>query len=72
MFYGTPTVSNVTGTGASGTATDVTVTDGSQSVTLALLNQFANQFAVSTSAYALTADGTAGNAGTLLQLAAGH
>jgi hypothetical protein len=72
LFSGTPTISSVTGTGATGTATDVTVTDNSASVTLALLNQYANQFGVSSSAYTLTADGTGGSAGTLFQLAAGH
>lgn len=72
LFSGTPAISSVTGSGAAGTATDVTVTDGSQSVTLVLLNQFANQFGVDASAYALTADSTAGGSGTLFQLAAAH
>jgi hypothetical protein len=72
LFSGTPTISSVTGTGASGTPTDVTITDGSAHLVLALINQFANQFAVSSSAYTLTADGTGGSAGTLFQLAAGH
>ncbi|MGC4087286.1 MAG: hypothetical protein QM756_05140 [Polyangiaceae bacterium] len=71
-FSGSPTISNVSGTGAQGTATNVTVTDGALSVTLALMNQYANQFAVSASAYALSADGAGGNAGTLFQLAAGQ
>ncbi|HTR34996.1 MAG TPA: calcium-binding protein [Bryobacteraceae bacterium] len=71
-FSGSPTISNVTGTGDAGTATNVTVTDGSLSVTLALMNQYANQFAVSSSAYTLSADGTGGNAGTLFQLASGQ
>ena len=53
LFSGSPTISGVSGTGAMGTATDVTVTDGAHNVTLALLNQYANQFAVSSSAYTL-------------------
>ena len=52
--------------------TDVTVTDGGVSATLALLNQYAAQFADSASAYTLTADSSASSAGTLLQLAASH
>jgi len=72
LFSGSPSFTSVTGTGAVNTATDITVTDGSAHVTLALLNQYANQFAVSASAYTLTADGTGGSAGTLFQLAAGH
>jgi len=72
LFSGAPTISGVTGSGAEGTATDVTITDGSQNATLALLNQYANQFAVSASAYTLSADSTGGNAGTLFQLAAAH
>lgn len=72
LFSGAPTVSKVTGSGAVNTDTDVTVTDGSQHLVLALLNQYANQFAVSASAYTLTADSTASSAGTLFQLAAGR
>jgi hypothetical protein len=40
-FSGAPTMSSVTGTGAAGTTTNVTVRDGSLNVTLALLNQYA-------------------------------
>jgi len=72
LLSGSPTISSVTGTGATGTATTITITDGAASTQLALLNQFANQFAVSTSAYTLAADSTASSAGTLFQLAAGH
>jgi hypothetical protein len=72
QYSGTPTVSSVTGTGATGSYTDVTITDGSAHVMLALLNQYTAQYAVSSSAYTLTADGTGGSAGTLFQLAAGH
>lgn len=66
------TISSVTGTGAAGTDTIVKITDGTITAQLALMNQFANQFGVTASAYTLTADGTQANAGTLLQLAAAH
>ncbi len=72
LFSSTPTVSSVTGTGATGTYTDVTIADGSAHVTLALLNQYTSQFGVSTSAYTLKADGTGGSAGTLFEIAPGH
>jgi RTX calcium-binding nonapeptide repeat (4 copies)/Haemolysin-type calcium binding protein related domain len=72
LFSGAPTISSVTGTGAINTDTDVTVTDGSHSATLALLNQYTNQFGVSSSAYTLSADKTGSSAGTLFQLAAAH
>ena len=66
-------IGSVTGSGAAGTTTDITLTDGGVTAMVALLNQYANQFAVNSSAYTLTADGTAGSsAGTLLQLAAAH
>jgi hypothetical protein len=47
LFSGAPTISKVTGTGAAGTATDLTITDGAQTAVLALLNQYASQFAES-------------------------
>ncbi len=72
LFSGSPTISGVTGTGATGTSTTITITDGATSTQIALLNQFSNQYAVSASAYTLAADGTGSSAGTLLQLAAGH
>jgi hypothetical protein len=72
QYSGTPTISSVTGTGAAGTNTLVTITDDGISTQLALLNQYANQFGVTSSAYTLTADGTGTNAGTLFQLAPGH
>ena len=40
--------------GAAASAADVTIADGSQTTTIHLLNQYANQFAVSASAYNLT------------------
>jgi hypothetical protein len=72
QFSNNPTITNVTGTGAAGSTTNVTVNDGSINVTLALLNQYANQFAVSSTAYSLTADNNASNHGTQLQLATPH
>ena len=66
------TISSVTGTGDEGTNTVLTISDNGVSTQIALLNQFANQFATSASAYTLAADSTQTNAGTLLQLAAGH
>ena len=71
-FSGTPTISSVTGSGAAGTTTDVTITDGAVHTMLLLLNQYTAQFAVSTSAYTLTSDATGSTPGTLFQLAAGH
>jgi hypothetical protein len=68
-------ISKITGTGAAGTTTNVTLTDADPgnsaklSVTLHLMNQFAGQFGTSASDYLLTSDHTAGN-GTLFQLAA--
>jgi hypothetical protein len=55
------TVTGVTGTGALGTTTNVTLTDSVDhlTVTLHLLNQYANQFAVNASDYSLTSDGAA-------------
>jgi hypothetical protein len=68
-----PMITGVTGTGAAGSTTNVTVHDGALNTTIALLNQYANQFAVSSAAYSLTTDSTgAPNTGTLLQLAAAH
>jgi len=72
QFSNSPTISSVTGTGASGTYTDVTVSDNGASVQLQLLNQYANQFAVSASAYTLASDATGSHPGTLFELAAGH
>jgi hypothetical protein len=71
QFSGNPTISKVTGTGAVNTTTNVTVTDGALSVTLDLLNQLANEFAVNASAYTLKSDG-ASTPGTLFELTPGH
>ena len=66
-FSSHPSITGIVGTGAAGSTTDVTIADGSQTTTIYLLNQYANQFAVAPSAYGLTSDhpGSAG-AGTLL------
>jgi hypothetical protein len=63
-------ITGVTGTGAKGTTTKVTVTDSVDhlTATLNLLNQFANQYAVNTHAYSLTADGAGSTAGTIFSV----
>ena len=55
------TITSVSGTGAVGTTTNVTLTDSADDlvVTLHLLNQSANQFGTSASDYSLTSDGSA-------------
>ena len=55
-FSSHPSITSVVGTGAAGSTTDVTITDASLTTTIHLLNQYANQFAVAPSAYALTSD----------------
>jgi hypothetical protein len=72
LFSNSPTVASVTGSGNAGTTTNVTINDGLQNITLDLLNQYANQFAVNSSAYSLTADNNTPNQGTQFQLAAPH
>jgi len=67
---GNPSITGVSGSGAVGTATNVTVTDGALSTTLHLMNAFACQFPVTAGGYSLSADNTTPNAGTLFQLAA--
>ena len=69
LFANNPHITGVAGTGATGTTTDVTIQDAGSSVTLHLLNQFANQFAPTASTYSLTADANTPNHGTLFQLA---
>jgi fibronectin-binding autotransporter adhesin len=69
-FSSHPSITSVVGTGAAGSTTDVTVSDGSLTTTLQLLNQYAGQYPVDSTAYNLTSDhpGPA-NAGTLFTLA---
>jgi hypothetical protein len=67
-----PTVAGVAGTGAAGSITDVTVNDGSETVTLELMNHFAGQYSANTSDYSLTSDHHGANAGTLFTLAPTH
>jgi hypothetical protein len=68
-------ITAIKGTGARGTYTDVTITDADPadapplSVTLQLLNQFANQFGVNPHDYSLGSDHLS-NGGALFQLAA--
>ena len=72
-FSSHPVITSVSGTGAAGTTTDVTITDGSLTTTLQLLNQYAGQYPVAPKAYNLTSDhpGSA-SAGTLFTLASPH
>ena len=74
-FSSHPIITNVTGTGAAGSTTDVTITDGSLTTTLYLLNQYTGEYAVASKAYSLTSDHRgSGGAGTLFTLASpqGH
>jgi len=71
LFSNSPEIVKVTGTGAIGTDTDITVQDGSLVANLHLLNQFAHEFLIRASAYSLTSDDVgSATAGTLFQLAA--
>ena len=71
-FSSHPVITGVAGTGVAGSTTDVTVSDGTLSTTLRLLNQSAGQFPVASSAYALTSDHNGSStAGTLFTLASG-
>ena len=72
-FSSHPSITSVVGTGAAGSTTDVTITDGSLTTTLQLLNQYAGQYPVDSRAYNLTSGhpGSA-NAGTLFTLAGPH
>ena len=75
QFANHPSITSVTGSGAANTTTNVIVTDGSSSVTLHLLNQYMNWFAVEANAYSLTSDNPhSASAGTLfsVDLAPGH
>jgi hypothetical protein len=73
FLSGDTTITKVTGTGVIGTDTNVTLTDPNNNLTLTLhlLNQYAGQFGISASDYALTPDHMPGN-GTLFQLAPSH
>jgi beta-glucanase (GH16 family) len=64
-FSNNPVIASVAGSDKAGAITDVTVKDGALSVTLALLNQHANQFALNATAYSLVADNNTPNHGTL-------
>jgi hypothetical protein len=72
-FSSHPVITNVSGTGAAGSTTDVTITDGTLTTTLQLLNEYAGQYPVTSRAYHLTSDhlGSA-DAGTLFTLANPH
>jgi autotransporter passenger strand-loop-strand repeat protein len=64
-------ITGVSGTGDVGTDTVVTVQAGSRTANIALLNQYANQFAVDASAYQLVSDNRV-TPGTLFELAPPH
>ena len=65
-FSSHPVITNVTGTGAAGSTTDVTIADGSLTTTLQLLNQYAGEYPIASTAYHLESDHPASpTAGTL-------
>ena len=65
-FSSHPVIMNVTGTGAAGSTTDVTIADGSQTTTLHLLNQFAGEYPTASTMYHLESDNPSSTtAGTL-------
>ena len=65
-FSSHPVITNVTGTGAAGSTTDVTIADGSLTTTLQLLNQYAGEYPIASTAYHLELDHPASpTAGTL-------
>jgi len=68
--FNTTKITDVTGSGKAGTLTEVTLTDSSDNlhVTLQLLNQFTNQFAVNANDYSLTSDGASPHAGTIFSV----
>jgi hypothetical protein len=71
LFSSKPAITSVIGSGNVGSTTDVTVKDGSLSVTLALLNQYGSQFGATASDYSLVRDNNTPHHGTLF-LAASH
>jgi hypothetical protein len=71
-FSSHPVITNVAGTGAAGSTTDVTITDGTLTTTLQLLNDYAGQYPVTAQAYHLTSDHSGSAAGTLFTLANPH
>jgi hypothetical protein len=50
-FSSQPVITNVTGSGAAGSTTDVTIADGSLTTTLQLLNQYAGEYPIARMAY---------------------
>lgn len=65
-------ITGVTGTGAEGTDTIVTVADKNLTATITLLNQYAGQYGTSASDYTLSSDQKGTTPGTLLELATAH
>jgi len=68
-FANGPKIIEITGTGAVGTPTDVTIKDGALHVILQLVNQMASEFSNNASAYSLTPDNNNPTHGTMFQLA---
>src|SRR5262249_48691218 len=69
-FSSHPIITSIAGTGAAGSTTDVTIADGSLTTTLELLNQYAGEYPIASTAYHLESDnpGSPG-AGTLFTTA---
>ena len=55
-FSSHPVITNVTGTGAAGSTTDVTIADGPLTTTFQLLNQYAGEYPTASTAYYLKSD----------------
>ena len=65
-FSSHPDITDVTGTGAAGSTTDVTIADGSLTTTLQLVNQYAGEYSITSTAYTLETDNPgSASAGTL-------
>ena len=64
-FSSHPVITNVTGTGAAGSTTDVTIADGPLTTTLQLLNQYAGEYPTASTAYYLKSDNAGSSPGTL-------
>ena len=70
-FSAHPIITNITGTGAAGSTTDVTIADGSLTTTVHLLNQYEGEYSTAATAYTLESDNPgSANAGTLFTTAA--
>jgi hypothetical protein len=72
FHFSSSTIASVSGTGAAGTDTLVTIESGTLTATIALINQYAGEFGADPSAYTLASDQNGRNPGTVLELAAPH